>query len=84
MTYRPRTERNWGVLIACALAVPLTPGWFVAIFVGGSLVCADPAARCGTGSGLGSLLIGFGAVATGAALLGWMINRLLRLLRLRR
>ena len=84
MTYRPRTERNWGVLIACAVAVPLALVWFVAIFVGGSLLCADPAARCGTGSGLGSLLIGFAVIATGAALLGWMTNRLIRLLPPRR
>lgn len=75
MSYSRRPGRNWGVLIACTIAMPLMFLWFVAVFVGGALVCAGPGVRCA--SSLLALLEGFAVVAVGATALGWSINRVI-------
>lgn len=76
MSYRGRTDRNWGGLIACAIAVPLVLVWAVIVFVGSTLVCADVASRCG--SAWAALFEGIAAVAVGATATAWVINRIVR------
>ena len=77
MSYRGRTERNWGSLIASVIAVPLVLGWFVIVFVGGSMVCADPDAHCEPT--VGQFLVGAIVIVAAALALGWTINRVVGL-----
>ena len=74
--------RNWGVAVACLIAVPLALAWAAIALVGGGLVCADEAAHC---SGvLWPLLAGLALIAAGTTVLGWIINRGINLIARRR
>jgi hypothetical protein len=74
MTYRRRTQRNWGVLIASAVGVALAFAWFVIVLVGGSLVCEGIDAPCE--NPVIEVLTGVAAITVGAVALGWIVNRI--------
>lgn len=46
MSYRLPSRRNWGVLVACVVGVPLGLAWGVVGIVGGALICADQSSDC--------------------------------------
>lgn len=76
MSYRKQSKTNWGVAIACSIALPLALVWSAITVLGGSLVRADPAANC---SGVvWPFVQGIFAIAATAAALGYVINLLLR------
>lgn len=76
MSYRDRSrQRNWGILVACVLAIPLALIWTVIAVVGGSLVCADAAAQCN--GVVWPLIEGLAVIAIGAAGLAAGINLVL-------
>jgi hypothetical protein len=74
MSYRGRMDRNWGGLIASALAVPLVLVWTVIEFVGGTLACEGVDKPCGAG---GEFLIGVALILAAGITLAWVINRVL-------
>ena len=76
MSYRWQNGRNWGALIACLIAVPLSFLLLVIVFAGGSLVCADAASHCD--GILRPLVEGLAIIAGGAVALAWGINRIIR------
>jgi hypothetical protein len=76
MSYRRSNGRNWGVMIATLLAVPLILGWIAVSIVGGALVCADEAARCA--GVVWPLVEGIAIIAGAASLVGWLIDLALR------
>jgi hypothetical protein len=72
MSYLDKSNRNWGMLIATMLAVPLGMAWTAVSLIGGSLVCADQAAHC---SGVvWPLVCGIAIIAAGAMILAGLIN----------
>jgi hypothetical protein len=76
MSYRQARKRNWGVAIACLVAVPLLLCWAVVDVVGGSLVCADAAARCD--AGIGTDMIVIAVIAALGVTLAAVINATIR------
>ena len=76
MTYRQQSERNWGVLVSCLIAVPIAFAWAAMVFVGGSLVCADAAAHCD--GMLWPLVKGIALIAAGATVMARAINLAIR------
>jgi hypothetical protein len=80
MSYRP--QMNWGVLVACLIAVPLALAWTVIVFFGGTLACVDAAAHC---DGIQWPLVeGISVIAAAAAALALGINRVIAVLMRRR
>jgi hypothetical protein len=76
MSYRQQSPRNWGVAVACLVAVPLGFAWTVISIIGGSLVCADAAAHCD--GVVWPLVQGVVLIAVAATALGWVVNLAVR------
>jgi hypothetical protein len=77
VSYLDQNSRNWGVLIATALAVPVALAWSVVMIVGGSLVCASTDGPCSPS--VVHLIVGLLLIAAIASGLGWLINRIVAL-----
>ncbi len=76
MSYLKKNDRNWGVLIATLLAVPLGFAWAAVSLIGGTLVCSDEAAHCSGGAV--PLMCGIAIIAAVATVVGWLINLAIR------